>query len=97
MMKKSVISVDKAKEIREVKGIKETKLQKLRVERGFSQHSLSVASKVPKRMIQAYEQQSRYIDKSNLKTICSLCVVLNCKIEDVLEDDELIEIYKIVK
>lgn len=96
-MSKRKVSIEKAKEIREAKGYEVTKLQNLRIERGFSQHTLAVASKVPKRAIQAYEQKDREIDRARLETICSLCATLNCKIEDILEDKELIELYRVVK
>ena len=96
-MAKRGITPQKAKEIREKKGITETKLQKLRVERGLSQSELAKLSGVTVRAIQCYEQQTRPIESARLYSICSLCVVLGCRIEDILEDEELIKRYKKAK
>lgn len=69
----------------------ESKLKKVRVSKGLSQHDLSVASGVKKRVIQTYEQGERNIDNAWLINLCSICVVLGCKITDILEDEALIE------
>lgn len=84
------ITVQQAKEIREEKGVEETKLQKVRVARGVSQGQLSKLSGVATRTIQHYEQRVRPIDGARLNALCKLCLALNCKIEDILEDEELI-------
>lgn len=91
------ITPEQAQKIRADKGIKETNLQKVRVEAGLSQQALSDESGVTKRMIECYEQKYRNIDGAKLQTLCDLAVALNCKIEDILESEELIEKYKTVK
>lgn len=91
------ISVEQAKKIRESKGIEDTKLQKARIKKKLSQKQLSVISGVKLRTIQCYEQGTRDIDSGGLEILCSLCLALDCKIEDILEDSTLIERYKIVK
>lgn len=96
-MAKRGITPQKAGEIRRKKGIAETKLQKLRVERGLSQNELAVLSGVTLRAIQCYEQQTRPIEGAKLSTLCSLCIVLGCRIEDVLDDEELIKQFKKAK
>ena len=96
-MKKRGISVEKAKELRAAKGIEETKLQKARMKKGYSQKTLSVITGIPPRTIQCYEQRTRDIDSARLEALCSLCIALDCKIEDIIESEELIEKFKLVK
>lgn len=86
-----------AKQIRAEKGIKETKLQRLRVKKGLSQLELSNISGVSKRTIQYYEQQKTQIDGARLNTLCKLSVALDCKIEDIIEDTNLIDKFRMVK
>ena len=75
----------------------QTKLQKLRKERGLSQSQLSAKSGVTKRAIQCYEQKDRLIEGARLSTLCALCFALDCKIEDILDDKALIEKFRMAK
>lgn len=86
-----------AAKIREQQGIDETKLQKLRVKKGLSQNDLANFSGVPKRVIESYEQRARRIDGCKLETLCKLCLTLECKIEDIIEDNSVIDLLKKVK
>lgn len=96
-MVKRGLTPQQAKKIREDKGMEETKLEKLRVKKGLSQSSLSAITGVTKRAIQCYEQQTRPIDRARLDTLCRLCLALDCKIEDIIEDKELIEKFRLSK
>lgn len=96
-MSKRGISVEQAKAIRDAKGHEETNLQKMRTKKGLSQHDLAVISGVNKRTIQGYESGQRVIDKAQLEILCSLCLALNCGIEDIIEDKNLIDRFKMVK
>lgn len=96
-MAKRGMTPERAKLIRASKGIEETKLQQVRVNKGFSQNDLAVASGVSINTIQCYEQRKRPIDKAQLKTISAICEALECNIEDILEDKALIDKYKLVK
>lgn len=86
-----------AQKIRETKGLKDTRLQSLRVLRGLSQSALASKSGVSIRAIQIYEQNARDIDRAKLSTLCKLCNALDCKIPDILESKALIELYESVK
>lgn len=86
-----------AADLREKKGIEETNLQKLRVAKDLSQSDLSIASGVPLRRIQHYEQNNGAIDGARLETLCLLCKALGCKPEDILESKRLIAMYKKIK
>lgn len=96
-MSKRGMRPETAKKIREAKGIEDTKLQKIRVQRGLSQKDLSVISGVSKRSIQCYEQRTRDIDSAHINTLCGLALALNCKIEDVIESQELIDRFRLAK
>ena len=74
-----------------------TKLQKIRVKNGLSQNDLSAISGLSKSTIQGYEVKARDIDGARLKVLCDLCLSLNCKLEDILEDEKLIKKLKMVK
>lgn len=91
------ITPEQAQKIRKANGIEETKLQRLRVKKGLSQSNLSVVTAVPIRTIRSYEQKTRPIEGARLDVLCALCIALDCKIEDILEDKTLIEKYRLVK
>lgn len=69
-------------------------LKKIRVSKGLSQQDLADATGISKRTIQCYEQGGKNIDNALLRTLCVLSLGLDCKIEDILEDEELIELYQ---
>lgn len=91
------ITVEKAKKIRERQGLESTKLQRLRVEKGLSQSELAEKSGVTLRSIQCYEQGYRPIENARIESLFDLCVVLNCKLEDIIDNTRLIEKYNRVK
>lgn len=71
------------------------KLKELREQRGISRPELSAASGVNIRTIEGYEQGKKDINGAKLKTLLKLCQALNCRLEDILEDPELIELLKL--
>lgn len=96
-MAKFGMSPKQAQKLRAAKGIEDTKLQRIRTDKGLSQNQLAVASGVALRGIQSYEQRTRQIDGARLDILCSLCLALDCKIEDILENKELIEKFRMTK
>lgn len=96
-MSRKGITPKTAQRIRNEKGIEDTKLQKQRLKKGFSQNDLAVVSGITKRSIQQYEQSPESISKVGLEKICSLCIALDCRIEDIIEDKTLIDKYRLVK
>ena len=68
-----------------------SKLQTLRKNKGLSQNELSILSNVNKRLIVAFENKERNIDGSGLDKLIPLAITLNCKISDLIENEELIE------
>lgn len=70
-----------------------TKLQELRKKIGLSQSQLAYLSGVKFRMLQNYEQGQKPIDNAHLETILRLCIALKCNIGDLIEADDLKELY----
>lgn len=96
-MVKKGMSPLKAKTLRDKRGIENSKLAELRIKKGLSQSDLANKAAIPISTIRCYEQGTRPIDNARLKVLCNLCVVLDCKVDDILENHDLIERYKLVK
>ena len=97
-MGKRGMTPQRAEQLLLEKGIgRGTKLRIVRVRRGLSQSELAEASGVPKTTIQRFEQEPNKIDGTKIRTLCGLCEALDCKVTDIIEDDELIERFNKVK
>ncbi len=70
------------------------KLQQVRKERGLSQAALAEKAGLNVRTIQHYEQGSKDLNGARLSTLLKLCKVLNCKLRDILNDPETVELLK---
>lgn len=73
------------------------KLQDARKAAGMSQSQLADKANMNVRTLQHYEQGSKIFDNARIDTILNVCLALNCKIEDVIENEEylaLIDQYK---
>lgn len=64
-------------------------LQEMRKKAGLSQSQLEAASGVKLKAIQSYEIGGRDINHAKLDTLCRLALACNCKIYDIIEDDQL--------
>lgn len=71
-----------------------SKLQEQRIKKGITQLELSNKTDISKRTIEAYESGYHKIDGAKLKTLLKLCEVLECGLEDLVENDSLIEMIK---
>lgn len=71
-----------------------SKLKKMRQAVGLSQSQLAEKTGINVRTIQHYEQGSKIFDHARLDTILKICIALNCKLEDVIENPEFIELIK---
>lgn len=96
-MGKRGMSPSTARKLRMERGLNETKLQRLRVERGLSQSELARLAGTSVRTIHVYERREQSIDGAKLPLLCSLCTVLGCKIEDLLESKKMIATYRATK
>ena len=70
------------------------KLKEKRIEAGLSQSQLAEKTGLNVRTIQHYEQGSKVFDHARIDTILKVCVVLNCKLEDIIENHEYVELIK---
>lgn len=70
------------------------KLKELRERSGMSQSQLAKAAGVNYRTLQDYEMGRSNIDGAKLKTLLSLCQTLNCRLDELVEDPELIDLIK---
>ena len=70
------------------------KLKEIRQARGLSQSQLAEKTGINVRTIQHYEQGSKNFDHARIDTILKICIALNCKLEDVIENPEYIELIK---
>ena len=68
-----------------------TKLQERR-EKKFSRNELSQMLGFKPQLIRQYEQGFRNIDGANIKTLAKLARALNCKLSDLVEDEETVRI-----
>lgn len=66
------------------------KLEKLRKQNGLSRKDLGDRVGVSARTIEAYEYGAKDINGAKLKTLLLLCSVLNCRLQDIIEDFDLI-------
>lgn len=66
-----------------------TNLRKYRLKKDWSKKELAERSGVSVNMIVKYESRERDIDKAQIETLAKLAQALECKIQDLLEDEEL--------
>ena len=90
-IEKKGISIQQAAEIRKQKSLTPTKLEMIRVSQNMSQNDLAKKASIKLRSIQCCEQRTRAIDGAKLNTLLNFCVALNCKITDILEEEETIQ------
>lgn len=67
------------------------KLKFIRNKKGMTRKELSEKSGINIRTIEGYEQGNRDIEMAYIDTLLSLSIALDCKISDLLENDETIE------
>lgn len=70
------------------------KLKAKRMEVGLSQSQLAEKADMNVRTLQHYEQGSKIFDNARIDTILRVCLALNCKIEDVIDNEKYIELLR---
>ena len=70
------------------------KLKEKRQAAGLSQSQLAEKTGINVRTIQHYEQGSKNFDHARIDTILKVCITLNCKLEDVIENPEYVDLLK---
>ena len=71
---------------------KNNNLQQRRQAAGLSQSQLAKLAGVGVRVYQNYEQGVRDISKAQLSTLLRICKALNCKLSDIVTDQETAEL-----
>lgn len=69
-----------------------TKLKALRVASGLTQLEVATRSGLNFRTYQYYEQGNKPIEGAKLETLLKICLALNCKLEEIIDDPELVEV-----
>lgn len=64
----------------------------MRLKKGYSQSECSKLADISYRSYQDFEQGRRLIDNTDIATILKLCLVLDCNIKDIIEDENTIEL-----
>lgn len=68
-----------------------SKLREVRKARGMTVKQLSSKTGISFRSLGKYENGQLNIDGAKLKTLVKLSLALDCKIEDIVEDDVLVK------
>lgn len=71
-----------------------TKLKALRVASGLAQLDVAVRAGLNLRTYQYYEQGNKPIEGAKLETLLKICLALNCKLDEIIEDQNLVEVIK---
>lgn len=72
----------------------ESKLKVMREMRELTQREIAELSGVSFRMVKDYEQGQRDINGAKLLTLLKLCAALRCRLEDIVDDVETLELLR---
>lgn len=67
-------------------------LQTMRLKKGLSQSQLAAETGIPKNTIISYEHGVSNINTAKLETLLKFCIVLDCKLNDILTDTSLMNL-----
>lgn len=70
------------------------KLKEMRQFRGLSQSQLAEKTGINIRTLQHYEQGSKNFDHARIDTILRVCIALGCKLDDIIENPEYVDLIK---
>lgn len=72
------------------------KLKEKRMQAGLSQSQLAKKAGINVRTLQHYEQigSPKNFDHARIDTILRICLALNCKLSDVIENKEYVKLIK---
>ena len=71
-----------------------SKLQDVRKASGLSQGTLAQTAGLNLGTITKLEQGQRNINKAELSTLLRLCLALDCRLSDILDDPETLELLR---
>lgn len=70
------------------------KLKEMRQAAGLSQSQLAEKTGINVRTLQHYEQGSKVFDHARIDTILKVCLALNCRLDDIIENQDYIDLIK---
>lgn len=70
------------------------KLKEMRLAVGLSQSQLAEKAGTNIRVLQHYEQGSKNFDHARIDILLKYCIALNCKLSDLIENPEYLELLK---
>ena len=73
------------------------KLQEVRKKAKLSQSQLSKISGIDLSTLKKYERGARNIDNAKLKILLALAVALDCRLEDIVDDEDTVEMLRRVR
>lgn len=71
-----------------------SKLKTMRQTKGLSQSQLAEKANMNVRTLQHYEQGSKIFDHARIDTILRVCLALNCKFEDIIENQDYLDLIR---
>lgn len=71
-----------------------TKLKEMRMKAGLSQSQLSDLTGIKLGTLRHYEQGSKNFDHARIDTILKVCLMLNCKFNEIVESEEYVELFE---
>lgn len=71
-----------------------SKLKTMRQAKGLSQSQLAEKANMNVRTLQHYEQGSKIFDHARIDTILRVCLALNCKFEDIIENQDYLDLIR---
>lgn len=69
-----------------------TKLKALRVNSGLTQLEVATRAGLNPRTYQYYEQGNKPIEGAKLEVLLKICLTLNCKLDEIIDDPEVVEV-----
>lgn len=69
-----------------------SKLKEMRQAKGLSQSQLAEKANMNVRTLQHYEQGSKIFDHARIDTILRVCLALDCKISEIIENQEYLKL-----
>ena len=84
-----------APELKKTRGPRDTaktKLKALRVNSGHTQLEVATKAGLNLRTYQYYEQGNKPIEGAKLEVLLKICLALNCKLDEIIDDPELVEV-----
>lgn len=70
------------------------KLQELRQAAGLSQSQLAEKAEMSIRSLQHYERGAIEFDNARIDTLLKVCIALDCRLEDIIENEKYLELLK---